>query len=724
MDEFALDTSSAPKRVDQLDARQRHARRLEWFRAEKYRQMNNREWRAKCERMYDNDQWDPAEAAKLLDRGQNPVVFNEVKPMTDWLIGTERRMRVDFTVTPRNSMDEAAMTDAETKKNLLKFIDDSNRAGFERSYAFDDAAKAGLGWLEVGVRGDQTDIPVYVRSEPWRNMWHDSFGPRRDLTDSRYVFRYKELDLDLALAFFPGKEKEILRARQGVLTGGSMTSFGGSFSGGIADDLMPQGDRALDMDIIAPIGFWNPRERVAFLECWAYEPWAGRKSRSSPSTFDRGAMRMRVSIMTEWDTIYEDWSPYAHNRFPFIPVWAYRNKATLLPYSPILPLISKQEALNHAMSRATWEISVNQMILEKGAYDPQLMTVTEIQREIASPDGVVLLAPGGITKFKDRRGLDNAQAHMMLADRLAMSMRNESGATQENLGRDSNVVSGIGIGKKQDQGSLLTTELFDNTLLARQMEGDITLSVAEQYVTKPVVITVPGERAQYTSHGLNQPQADGSTLNDITARQAKFVVGEQAWRANLAQAAFESMLDLLGKLAPVAPQIVTSMLDLVFEYADLPNKQAILQRIRQVTGQPGPDGKISPEQQQAMQQDQQKKQLEYQAQMAKFKADIDAAAAKGTQLNAAAVKTQMEALYIAAQAAQVLTLAPAIAPVADELAISAGFHDQHGEPALGGPVPVQATPQPMPPRPGGPLVGHEAGIQTVRPDGVQPGAMQ
>ncbi len=44
---------------------------------------------------YDNLQWDPEDAATLRDRGQMPLVYNEVAPMVDWVIGTERRTRVD-----------------------------------------------------------------------------------------------------------------------------------------------------------------------------------------------------------------------------------------------------------------------------------------------------------------------------------------------------------------------------------------------------------------------------------------------------------------------------------------------------------------------------------------------------------------------------------------------------------------------------------------------------
>jgi hypothetical protein len=54
---------------------------------------------------YDNLQWSPDDAQILKDRGQMPLVFNEVAPMVDWLIGTQRRTAVDWRVLPRSEDD-------------------------------------------------------------------------------------------------------------------------------------------------------------------------------------------------------------------------------------------------------------------------------------------------------------------------------------------------------------------------------------------------------------------------------------------------------------------------------------------------------------------------------------------------------------------------------------------------------------------------------------------
>jgi hypothetical protein len=191
---------------------ERFQRRRAWFNLEWSRQEANRYQQALDEDYYDSIQWTPDEARLVRLRGQNPIVYNEVKPTIDWLIGTQRRMRRDFRVLARNSDAEDATADAEVKTQLLKYLDDVNRAPFTRSAVFDDKVKAGLGWLEVGVSSDPEDELIYTRYESWRNVLHDSMAPTNNVNDGRFLFRFREVDLDVAQAFFPQKAKALERA--------------------------------------------------------------------------------------------------------------------------------------------------------------------------------------------------------------------------------------------------------------------------------------------------------------------------------------------------------------------------------------------------------------------------------------------------------------------------------------------------------------------------------
>jgi hypothetical protein len=166
------------------------------------------------------------------------------------------------------------------------------------------------------------------------------------------------------------------------------------------------------------------------------------------------------------------------------------------------------------------------------------------------------------------------------------------------------------------------------------------------------------------------------------------------------------------------------MLDVVFELADIPNKTTVIQRIRAATGQTDPDEPLSPEQQAQKDQADQQRDMEYQAQLAQLRADIKAAEAKGEEMDARALKTRIESLYVAMQAGQVVATVPQVAAVADELLASVGFQDRNATPTPQPVVPAAA--QPVPEAMPQPQLadGAAAGIETpAGNDGVQPGAM-
>lgn len=706
-------STRAEQRKEEDAKRARFLKHKSWFSAELQRQAANRYQMAMDDDYRHNIQWTPDEAAAVRARGQNPVVYNEIAPTLDWLIGTERRTRVDFLVTNRSDDTKEAYEDAQVKTNLLKYLEDVNRTPWERSRAAEDCFTVGLGWLETGVRADPSDEPIFVRYQDWRFMLYDSLGTRLDCEDWRYQFRFQEVDLDIAEAYFPDKvdllRKATLEAERDSYmewwNGMPITGVSGYVSG------LPQKWTPFDADAWAK----NPRERVLLIECWASEPFTDTTGEGA-GIYDRIRMRKRVSVMTEFDTLVEDWSPYRHDKFPFIPQWCFRRGRDGAPYGVARRARGPQDMLNKQMSKAQFRLAVNQIITEKGAIDNEVMDADEIRDEANAPDGMVVLKEGGFEKFKIREGATLVEADLLLAQHNIQSIRQGSGVSDESRGINPRARSGKAVLAEQEQGSMVTTAPFDNIQLARQLEGEIVLSLVEQYYTEPKVFSVAGESKRYDYNRINTPDpVTGEVLNDITARKAAFVIGEQPWKQSLAEGAFQSTMELLGQLAPVAPQVVIAILDLVFEmHPNLPKRESILQRVRQVTGQNAPGEEDNPEQMAAKQQQQQIAQAQFQAQMAQMQAAIREAQAKGEKLEADAMGKRLESLYMAAQGAQVLAMAPGITPIADELLKSAGFQDRGGAPGLEAPQAAQA----LPPEQGGPLEGHMAGSQTARPDGV------
>ncbi len=718
----------AKKQAEDEKAKERFNRRRSWFIMELTRQTANRFQMSLDEDYYDGEQWTAQEAAAVQARGQHPAVFNELKPMVDFMLGTERRMRVDHQVINRYDSSAEAGEDAQNKTQLLKFIDDVNRTQFVRSESTDDTFKGGLGWLEVGVRADPQQFAIYKRRESWRNMLYDSLGQSKMPDDWRYIFRFREVDFDIAEAMVPKDKVDALR--RAIVTSDTRRYIdfanGAPMTGQLSLSDVALTSRWTTYDAEAWLA--NPRERVMLIEAWMSEPYKDTGD-SSTGMHDRPlVMRKRVAVMTEYDTLFEEWSPYTHDRFPFIPLWCYRRKKDGAPYGMIRQHRSAQDSINKHLSKAQFRLSTRQVWTEVGALDNSVMDADELEERIADPSAHLQFAKGSLAggKVQIHEGTALAQADIMMADQFARGIRTLGPVSTEDRGQDSgNAVSGKARAIRQEQGSRITAEPFDNLMLARQLEGEITLSLAEQYLREPMEFprASDGGRPEYIK--INQKAADGTVMNDIGARKAQYVIGETPWMQSLAESAFESLTSMMGELAKMSPQVVTALLDVVFEmHPNLPKKAVILQRIRQVTGMPDPTKGETPEMQAQQQQQAQMAQMQFEAQMAQLKADIVEAQNKGMKLSAEAMAKRLETLYMAAQAAQVLTMAPQIAPVADELARSVGFQDEAGDGALNAPVPTVAAPA-MPPaqQADGALAGAQAGIQSPEVTGINPGAV-
>lgn len=606
------DDAAVGHELDTEANRKLHSRLMSWLEQEAERQATNRYQMALDEDFYDSLQWSEEDAQVLMARKQAPLVFNQIKPTVDWLIGTEKRTRFDFKVLPREEDDVQA---AEAKTKLLKYQSDVNKEAFSRSRAFADAIKAGMGIMEHGVRVDPTEEPVYDRYENWRNCLHDSNSYETDGSDMRYFFRWKYVDLDVAEALFPDRKQALRNAAISAQAAEDELNDSFWYLGAKASDVKDLGmsfNRHSQVNSSAYDS--NRRERVRLIECWYRVPTretvivgAGMDgvlfdpedetharflSEGYISVIEHVTMKVWCALMTEGALLQNVPSPYKHNRFPFTIIWGYRRKRDNLPYGVIRAIRDPQEDLNKRVSKSLHILSTKQVIMEAGAVDD----IDELREEVAAPDGVIVRNRG--KELVIQRDDFELQHQGLFMERDAAAIREVGGVTSENLGRDTNATSGRAIIAKQDQGGLVTAELFDNLLLAFKLSGEIKLSLTEQFYTDAKVIRIVGNRGKLEWLKVNYPDA-GSTLNDITARSADFVVSEQDYRATIRMAMFETLADLVSKMPA---NISVQFLDLVIDVSDIPNKEEFIQRVRKINGHTDPTDTIPPEEAAAIEQ--------------------------------------------------------------------------------------------------------------------------
>lgn len=728
----------AQNRLDSEEMRRRHAQLMDWYGQERDRQSVNRYQMAVDEDYYDGLQIDEETEIELNDRDQAPLVFNKVMPAMNWVTGTQKKTRMDYKILPREEADE---TMAEVKTKLFKYVSDANHAPFAVSDAFADAVIAGIGWLEEGVNTEPGAELVFAGSESWRNVLHDSLCTKRDLNDGgRYQYRWKWLDLDIGISLFP--------ARAGILQSAAMDADE------IAEkdeDIWYMGARASTEEAdfartrrhtssAATGQSYNSRQRVKIIEGWYKVPVQVQVMRGggkfdgeiyddkNPEHNDAVTqefvslssttyMQMRVMLMTETHVLYESESPYRHNRFPLTPIWCYRRRRDNMPYGMIRNIRDSQDDYNKRASKALFILSTNQIVMDKEAVDAK--DVEKLRDEAARPDGIIVHKKG--TKLEFRQDKQLAEEHLGLMDRDARMIQDISGITDENMGRETNASSGIALGKRQDQGHVVTYGVFDNMRYALQLAGELRLSNIEQFMTAEKVVRIVGENKPIEWLPVNKVDPmTGEMLNNVTASKADFIISEQDYRASLREAMFEQLMDMLGKIAPVMPQAAMNLLDLVIELADIPNRAEFVSRIRKINGQTDPTKKPTPEEIGRQQEIEGMAKEQAMLTMDKLRAEVANIKGKTGQMSAQQFATFVEGLYASLQAAQIVSTVPNVTPVADVIAKASGFTPQGGvDPDI--PQPQGALPSMTPQSKHGDYIGSPAPAQAgVSVSGAQP----
>jgi hypothetical protein len=638
-------------KLDSPEAREEHRKLLQWFYYERDRQATNRLEMAIDHDVYDNEQWDEEDVAVLDSRKQMAVTMNETAPMCDWVIGTQRRAPMDWKVLPR-AEDDVETADIKTK--VLKYISDVNRVPLNRSRAFADAIKGGIGWMDDGVRDDPTQERIYSRYEDWRCVLHDSSALDILGEEGRYVFRWRWVDEDIAMMMFPSRADRI----RASIVDWAFDTYDDEFgTHGVA------GGEARFAGIgsatAAMVG--AQRRRVKLIECQYKRPVpakfvvAGRMAGAlyderdralaaavaadgeNAKIIDKVALRTFSAVFTEDALLAWGPTPYRHNRFTLTPIICYRRSKDRQVYGMVRRVRSLQMDINKRGSKAQHLLNTKQMIGDQDAFDDWEAAREELQ----NPNGVLPKKPGSNVQVIDGTALASGQVQMLELNR--QSIQRAFGVNDENLGRKTNAVSGEAIKARQIQGSVSTTEPFDNLRWATKAQGEKQVSLCEQFMTEDRVIRLTGATGSFEWVKVNQPEVspDGQVRfhNDITASMADFVVAEQDYAGTLRQVMFDALTDLATRQPP---EIALRFTRMAFQFSDLPNKEEIVAELRKVLGEPDPAKKLTPEEEQQLAQQQQMQQEALALQREQAMATLEEQRAKAAKVTAEAQKLMVE----------------------------------------------------------------------------------
>lgn len=703
-------------KLDGADVKDTHSRLMSHY----VREMDiQAPWRRRMDRdeaFYDSDQWDSEDAAIVESRGQKATVFNVIAQSINWIIGSQRRARTDFKILPRNA---SGAKSAERKSQILKYLSDVNKSGFSQSDAFAEAVKAGLSWLECGVQDDTEGEPIYDRYESWRNIIIDSVAREKDLSDSRYLFRTKWVDVDTAVAMFPQRAAHIrFSAMRAYEHGVSLDDHGDEYMDSMEADQAREGYSTID----APS---YQRDRVRLIECWfrvpvteqiisggefngeVYDPSSVghiEQVHGGIATIKhRPTHRMHVMVCTPSSVLWLSKSPYRHNRLPFTPLWINRKSKSGEFYGVVRPMVDSQEDINKRFSKALAILSSNKVIMEEGA----VTDLDAFEDELSRPNGILVKKRGAELTIDADREL--APAHLDIMQMSISMIQSLSGVTDEAMGRTTNAVSGKAIEARQGQAGVSNSTAFDNLRAARQYHGEKMLSLVEQFMTEEKQFRITNSRGVPDYVTVN----DGLPENDIVRTKADFIISEDDWAATLRQAQTDQLMGLITELAPVAPQLVMVLLDLLVEMMDVPSRDEIVKRIRQITGMEDPDADPNVDDPERKAREAAKAQ---QAQMEQRAAEANLAKLEGE-----AAKAQASAAKAQADAQKVLATMPDATLAQQRAALELAIAMLQAEPAVdtADALLVAAGAAPPPPNAIPPGAVMPAPAQPLQPDQME-----
>lgn len=715
---------------------------------------NQPRWRLeaeKCDAYYEGKQLD-AEILQLMEeRGQAPIVENHIQPIVNQMLGMQAKARLDTKVAP-----EAGETNTDVAEALsvkLKHAATMANAARAKSDAYADMIKGGFGCIEVSRPTDPFKPPYRFDKVPRRECFWDWRAKKADLSDARYFIRKQWKDVDALKKVWPQHSEFFRHAMSGRMNWDSYIEVNDSLSTGQVDDY------AASWNMSSEQYEWmsTTRKRILLYEVW-YRTHTTSRVVKLPNgrvveydennlqmsiaalsgmlqPYDANFDKVRVAYFAGPKLLEDKPSPYKHRHFPYVPFFGYREEKTGIPYGVVRSMLTKQDEINTHLTKMMW--AINSRWVE--ASEDSVFDHDAIRNEIAAPDAYIITKRGTNTaqtgeRFVIHENQQIASQQFQFYQAAKESLQAIAGVHNATLGRESGATSGLAINSLVEQDSITQAEINDNYNMSARHADELLLSLVIEDLsdTNDERVTVEDDFGVKREIVLNIPSTDPVTgkpyiENDVTKVNVSVVLEDTPTTPTFRNQQLNQLSDVVKTLPPTAQAVLIPDLLLATE---LPKRQEMAKKVAASMGLQsfGTDEDPMLAQLKA-ENDQLKAELEKKQPQAVTDATVQKILAEVESIKAKTTNVDINSLFSAMQAAGLVVQSPGIVPVADSLAKSAGFADKDGGTLAQ--IPEQAMPVDMvvnmprntspqfPADPASPDAGINAGIETVRNEGVQ-----
>ncbi|HAS6385914.1 TPA: portal protein [Vibrio vulnificus] len=583
---------------------------------------------------YDGDQLSPKVREKLEERGQPTTVHNLIAPTIDGVLGMEAKTRTDLLVCA-DDPDEQMELMAEAVNAEFSDVARLGRLDKARSEAYASMIKSGVGFVEA-YRNPNPFGPKYkIKPVPRDEMFWDWFSTEGDWSDCRWAMRMRWMDIDELATLVPDKASILEYAKKdwkGFIDVENLegldphlTSAHQAFNNWSRDhsEYLSHNRERIRLQVV----YVRHIERKPVVETQD-----GRVVEFNQNDLPQAmaiAMGRATVRQAQVSRIKEEWyagmyhlmsrdcaAPFG--MFPIVPFWGFRKDSSGEPYGLIARAIPAQDEVNFRRIKLTWLLQAKRVLMDEDATN---MSQQQVLEEVERPDGLIKLNPNRKNQksiadvFQVQQDFNiAAQQFNVMQDSMKL-IQDTMGVYGAFLGQESNATSGIAIANLVEQGATTLAEINDNYNFGSQLLGELLLGYIledmKQQQNKAIVINRDDKRKRKTVV-VNEVGEGGLINNDLTRLRAHIALAPIQQTAAYKSQLAERMMMITAQLPP---EVQITVIDLVLELTDVPNKQEFMERVRSALNIQKDPEDMTEEEQAAVQQQQQQQQALQQKQL-------------------------------------------------------------------------------------------------------------
>lgn len=636
--------------------------------------------------------WSAADL-EVLDAEMRPAYeINQTLPALNAAFGYQISNRMDISFKPRSG--GATKELAESRSKVAMQIADNNNLHWRESEVFQDGMIQQRGYFDVRMDFDDSqDGEVRVTVEDPMDIIPDPDAKSYDPSQWSDVIKTRWLTLD---------EIEELYGTEARKRAESAASVGeqdfGTHDGDSADrskfgvstysEFTSSGVRRLRvidrqkwvrsvMDVAV-----YPGGDIRQISGDEGEEAIEKLRLSGAVVMKRSVKRVRWSVSTRDTVLHDDWSPY--DRLTIIPYFPYFRRGQTR--GMIDNSVGPQRALNKGISQAIHIVNTTANSgwqMEQG----QLMNMSSEQlREHGAKTGLVLERKAGTPRLEKITA--NAMPHGVekIIDIASVAL-GEVTVPPAMRGIGQGDEPGIAIQSRQHASQQQLAVPLDNLSRTRNMMAKwFDYAIGKYYTaerTYRITRTDPVTGKEIEDPlTINQfDQESGEYLNDMTSGEYDTVVSDQPMQVTFENSQFTQAIEMRDKGIAIPDTAI-------IRKSNLSDKAEIIEQMQNAAAPQDP--------------------------IAEAKAKLMNAQASKVQAETAT--KNVEGMFSATSAGNLIAQNPAIAPVADQIWSSAGGQDADAPPAIPGVAPgtpvVQQPQNTSPNFPPNPDVGMARGIET------------